>query len=73
MNASKEEARNANAALEQAALLLDALESGPDHGVKRCLLRVQNFLEAAERKLPSKAAYRREEKKPRRRTKLANG
>lgn len=32
-----------------------------------------DFLTAAERKLPTEAAYRRAEKKPRKRTKLANG
>ena len=75
MNASKENARRANKELEGTALWVDQLGCPDDPlkgEIKRALLRIQVFLEAAERKLPTEATYRRAEK-PRKRTKLANG
>jgi hypothetical protein len=63
MNASKEEARKANESLEAAAIHLDKCMPESQRGnkdfIKRCLIRVQNFVEAAERKLPTEAAYNR--------------
>jgi hypothetical protein len=64
MNASKEEARKANESLETAAMHLDKCMPESQRWnkdfIKQCLLRVQNFIEAAERKLPTEAAYSRE-------------
>jgi hypothetical protein len=61
MNASKEEARKAYKALEEAAMMLDSVV-GYDlvQGIKRRLARAQDFLEAAVRKLPTEAAYARD-------------
>jgi hypothetical protein len=62
MNASKEEARKANEQLEECAGKMDLLVPGDEDRkeLKRHLLRVQGFLEAAERKLPTEAAYAKE-------------
>lgn len=62
MNASKENAKTANEAIEKAAILLD--ESVPDKAqrdkIKRHLCNAQNFIEAAERKLPREASFGRD-------------
>lgn len=59
MNASKEQCRSANKSLWDAAEKLDLLIPGDDNRneVKRLLLRVQTFLDVAERKLPTEAAF----------------
>lgn len=62
MNASKEEAKKANRDCEDLALLLDDLIENEDNRdiPKRLLLRIQCFIEVAQKKLPSEAAYQRE-------------
>lgn len=60
MNASKEEARKARANLLSAADCLDDLESGPVDATKRHLAKVDEFLEAAIKKLPSEASFTKE-------------
>lgn len=62
MNASKEEARKANKELENAALLADGAVGNPGQlrQLKTHLIRVQDFIETAERKLPSESAYEAE-------------
>ena len=69
MNASKETARDAKQDLAQAVEMLDLLVPGDEdrRELKRYLIRVQDFIEVAERKLPTDAAYQRDAK--RRRTK----
>jgi hypothetical protein len=65
MNASKEEARKADEGLEQAARLLDVAVSDVTqrNEIKKCLLRVQNFVEAAGKKLPTEASYAKEKER----------
>ena len=61
MNASKENCRKANEDLWKAAEAADVWISDPigKDRLKKYLLKVQNFLEAAERKLPTEAAFAR--------------
>lgn len=58
MNASKEMACKADDHLERAALLLDkaVCNSVQRNEIKRQLLHVRRFIEAAERNLPTEAA-----------------
>lgn len=63
MYASKENARKAREELLSMKPILEDLLQ---------VAFIENFLTAAERKLPTEASYRRAEK-PRKRTKLANG
>lgn len=62
MNASKEAAKAANEELEKAALLADKAIGNPAQlqELKRHLVRVQNFVEAAERKLPREASFNKD-------------
>lgn len=70
MNASKEEARKANKDIETCCEKMDLLvpAKADRDELKRYLIRVQDFVEAAEKKLPTEAAYARE--KTRRKTKV---
>ena len=67
MNASKEEARKANEGLGRAATIADLIDRHPEPDklkeLKLCLVRVQNFVEVAERKLPTEAAYAKDKKR----------
>lgn len=68
VNASKEEAQHANRELEACASKMDLLVPGDGdrNELKWHLARIQLFLEAAERKLPTEAAlakYRRRKAK----------
>ena len=65
MNASKENARKARENLEECAEKMDLLVPGDEDRLelKRYLIRVHNFLEAAERKLPSEATFTRDRKR----------
>lgn len=62
MNASKEQARQSLAYINMAATMLDAHVDNVQakNDIKRTLLNVQEFCEAAERKLPTEAAYKRD-------------
>lgn len=62
MNASKENARKAMASLQTTARLVDKFVADQDERdtIKRSLGRVEEFIEAAVRKLPSEEAYERE-------------
>ena len=66
MNASKEEARKAAIRLDEAAYMLDRL-LGPamkdGNPIKQILVVIQAFIEAAERKLPTEAAYAKDRKR----------
>jgi hypothetical protein len=74
MNASKEEARKAIRHLWEVAETLDEatrngeLVDGVDfvESLKRKLLCVQDFVKAAERKLPTEAAYAKEQNRKKR-------
>lgn len=71
MYASKENARKAYNVLNANGRSLGSEQ--PVTFERADLKLVFDFLTAAERKLPTEAAYRRAKKKPRKRTKLANG
>ena len=60
MHASKEEARKANANLKKTASLLDECQAGLRDEIKKCLIHVQNFVAAAERKLPNEASFKKD-------------
>jgi hypothetical protein len=61
MNASKENAKKAQSDLWQAAEMMDkVLTKEQRDPIKRTLTRVLAFLESAERKLPTEAAYKRD-------------
>ncbi len=68
MNASKEEAKKANDDTAQVSRLIDAAVANPAYlrEIKEVLGRVQAFVIAAERKLPSEAAYAKERTRKRR-------
>lgn len=62
MNASKENALKAEQDINEMAEKMDVLVPGDEDRteLKRYLLRIQTFVEAAKRKLPTEAAYEKE-------------